>query len=219
MSSEICPEFSGYKDGFDVDSSCILYPVPWKIFCSRRPCKNSKDDWVDYYGFSVAGGYENAQLLYVGSTDWCMRSRDERKPKSNDVLLEANGYKLAGTCTYFIYAIMKKLWEESIVLELLVLPGVNLSNNFDLSQFLQDSAFPLGSTKHGLQLEIRRSIYRQYPPVTSRPPSDEERGKLYPYSRYFFWTEKRVAEDLDKHRFLERGEYKVFGSASIRSSY
>ncbi|GAU96566.1 hypothetical protein RvY_07995 [Ramazzottius varieornatus] len=72
---------------------CILLRVRWKMLCKRRPC--GEEGWVDYYGFSVAGGYENGQLLYVDQVNWCMRPKEDRRLTSNDILLEANGAMLS----------------------------------------------------------------------------------------------------------------------------
>lgn len=185
-----------------------LLPKPWKLFCNRRSCVNG-GEWVDYYGFCAAGGYEDAQLLYVKDVDWGMRPKNQgKRPQPKDVLLEANGYNLAGVCTYFIYAVMEQFWKENAALELTVVDGAYFNGNCDLVQFMQDNAFPAGSFKEGLQLRVRRAVYQQFPPVTSRLPTADEAKETYPFAKYVFWNEKDVEERVEKHRFLERGEYK-----------
>ncbi|GAU96875.1 hypothetical protein RvY_08249 [Ramazzottius varieornatus] len=162
-------------------------------------------------GLRIRGGglgKSPRQLLYVKDVDWGMRLKNqEQRPKPNDVLLEASGYNFAGVCTYFMYAVMEQFWKENAASEFTVIDGAYFNGNSDLVQFMQDNAFPAGSFKEGLQLRVRRAIYQQFPPTTSRLPTADEVKETYPFARYIFWSKRDVAERVERLRFLERGEY------------
>ncbi|GAU95844.1 hypothetical protein RvY_07389 [Ramazzottius varieornatus] len=180
-------------------------PVNW-LFCNKKS-QPGQQIWVDYYGFSVGGGYEHARLLFVESTSFfmiCRNTRDEdRRLQPNDIIMEMNGQALPGMCAQFAYNRMKELWDKGEKLDLVVLASSFLNNDLELGSFLQDRAYPRESFRRWMQRIIRHSIYLLYPPVTTRAPRvGEVQGK-----DYLFWSEKDVQATLDCRAFLERGEF------------
>ncbi|GAU92970.1 hypothetical protein RvY_04979 [Ramazzottius varieornatus] len=115
---------------------------------------------------------------------------------------------------------MEKLWLQNMPLQLINLPGAFLNNNYDLIQFIQDSAFPVGTFNEVLQLNIRRVIYQQLHAVTSQHPSEDEKDLEWSDSnrRYYFFDELGVKEDLETMDSLDRGEYNGFLYGTILPS-